>query len=364
MEGKKTPLYEEHVKHGGKIVNYAGWLLPVQYEGLVAEHEAVRNQAGLFDVSHMGAILVSGEDSEAFLDYLLTNDISKMADEQIIYTIMCRASGAVVDDLLVYKYEAKNYLLVVNAANIDKDYDWIVSNKGAYKVDIENQSDETSILALQGPNAEKILQRIVDIDLSDMKKFTLRRNVNLNGVKAMVSRNGYTGEDGFEIYFKNEDAVKLFNDILENGKDFGLKLAGLGSRDTLRFEAMLPLYGQEISEEVNPLEGDLKFFVKLKKNSDFIGKENLTRIWEEGLTRKVVGFELDGRGIPREGYEIEKDGKKIGYVTTGYMAPTVKKPIGNALIDIEQTEIGNEIDIIIRNKKVSAKVRDRKFLNR
>lgn len=362
MEARKTPLYEEHINLGGKVVDYAGWFLPVQYEGLVPEHEAVRNQAGLFDVSHMGAINVSGKDAKVYLDFLLTNDISKMNDKQIIYTFMCYPHGGVVDDLLVYKYTDNEYLLVVNASNADKDYKWIDEQKNDYDVVIDNQSPETAILALQGPEAINILQKLTDTNLSDMKTFYFERDVKVAGINALVSRNGYTGEDGFEIYTDNEGVTKIWKELLEIGKEFGLKPAGLGCRDTLRFEAMLPLYGQEISEEINPLEGGLKFFVKFNKESDFIGKETLSQTWEAGLEKKMVGFEMMGRGIPREGYEIQKNGKKIGHVTTGYMSPTLKKNIGNAIINTEETELGNEIDIMIRNKPVKAFVRDRKFL--
>lgn len=362
MVTKKTPLYDEHVKQGGKIVDYAGWFLPVQYEGLIQEHEAVRNEAGIFDVSHMGEIMVKGEDALDYLQYLLTNDLSKLEDNQVIYTIMCYPDGGVVDDLLVYKYNAEEYLLVVNAANVDKDFKWIIDNKNDFNIIIENISDQVGEVALQGPNAQKILQKLVDFDLSTVKFFYLKRDVNIAGVNCLISRTGYTGEDGFEIYTPWNEVVKVWDAILEAGKEYGLKPAGLGARDTLRFEAALPLYGNEISKEVNPLEGGLKFFVKLKKEADFIGKEALVKQWEEGLTRKVAGFEMLGRGIPREGYEVFKDGKKIGHVTTGYMSPTLKKSIGNALIDIDETEIGNEVDIMVRKKPVKAKIISRKFL--
>lgn len=362
MEAKKTPLYEEHVKLGGKVVDYAGWLLPVQYEGLVQEHEAVRNKAGLFDVSHMGAINVSGKDAMAYLDFLLTNDISKMDDNQIIYTFMCYPHGGVVDDLLVYKFTDDEYLLVVNGANSDKDYEWMKDQKKDYDIVIDNQSPQTAILALQGPEAINVLQKLTDTNLSDIKTFYIERNAKVSGIDALVSRNGYTGEDGFEIYTDNVGVIKIWNDLLEAGKEFGLKPTGLGCRDTLRFEAMLPLYGQEISEDINPLSGGLKYFVKFKKESDFIGKDALVKFWDAGLERKMAGFEVTGRGIPRAGYEIQKDGKVIGHVTTGYMSPTLKKNIGNAIIDSSETELGNEIDIMIRNKPVKAFVRDRKFL--
>lgn len=362
MVAKKTPLYDEHVRLGGKIVEYAGWFLPVQYEGLIPEHEAVRNAAGIFDVSHMGQIVVKGKDALSYLQYLCTNDISKVEKNQTIYTMFCYPDGGVVDDFLIYKLEDDEYILVVNAANTDKDFKWMIDNKKDFNIIIENKSDQIGEVAIQGPNSEKILQKLTDFDLSSIKPFYFEPKVDMLGIECMVSRTGYTGEDGFEVYAPAEDIVKIWNALLEKGKEDGLKPCGLGCRDTLRFEAGMPLYGNEISEDINPLEGGLKFFVKFEKEEDFIGKEALKKQWDEGLTRKVVGFELLGRGIPREGYEVHKDGKKIGHVTTGYMSPTLKKSIGNALIDINETEIGNEIDIMIRNKPVKAKVISRKFL--
>ncbi|NLW22829.1 MAG: glycine cleavage system aminomethyltransferase GcvT [Tissierellia bacterium] len=362
MVVKKTPLYDEHVKLGGKIVEYAGWFLPVQYEGLIPEHEAVRNAAGLFDVSHMGEIFVKGKDALAYLQYLLTNDIASIENNQIIYTFMCYPDGGVVDDFLVYKYDDEEYLLVVNAANTEKDFKWMIDNKKDFNIIIENQSDQIGEVALQGPKSEEILQKLTDTDLSKIKPFYFDRNVNILGVECLVSRTGYTGEDGFEVYAPKDDIVKVWNGILEAGKEYGIKPCGLGCRDTLRFEAAMPLYGNEISEDITPLEGGLKFFVKFEKEEDFIGKEALKKQWDEGLTRKLVGFELLGRGIPREGYDVYKDGKKIGHVTTGYMSPTLKKSIGNALIDVKEAELGNEVDIMIRNKPVKAKIISRKFL--
>jgi len=359
---KKTPLYDEHVRLGGKIVEYAGWFLPVQYEGLIPEHEAVRNEAGIFDVSHMGEIMVKGKDALDYLQYLLTNDLSKLVDNQIMYAIMCYPDGGVVDDLLVYRYNEEEYLLVVNAANTEKDFKWMIDNKKDFNIIIENISDQIGQMAIQGPNSEKILQKLTDFDLSSIKSYFFERNVNIAGKECLVSRTGYTGEDGFEVYTKLEDTVEVWNKILEAGKEFGLKPAGLGARDTLRFEASMPLYGNEISDKITPLEGGLKFFVKLNKTQDFIGKDALNKLWNEGLKRKVVGFEMIGRGIPREGYEIFKGDKKIGHVTTGYMSPTLKKNIGNALIDVEEAELGNEIDIMIRNKPAKAKIIDRRFL--
>lgn len=362
MDAKKTPLYDEHIRMGGKVVDYAGWYLPIQYEGLVPEHNAVRNKVGLFDVSHMGLIIVKGKDALAFVDYLVTNDVSKSKDNRITYTFMCQPDGGVVDDFLYYRVGPEHFYLVVNAANIEKDYNWILKHKGDFDVEVTDVSPQTGILALQGPLAEKTLQKITEKDLSQMKFFSFDESVDINGVDVMLSRNGYTGEDGFEIYAKSEDIVKVWKDLFKAGEEEGIVPTGLGCRDTLRFEASLPLYGHEISETITPLEGGFKFFVKLDKESDFIGKEALTKQWEAGLERELVGFELLGRGIPREEYEVQKDGKKIGHVTTGYMSPTLKKSIGNALISTEFRELGTEIDIMIRNKPVKAKVIDKDFL--
>lgn len=364
MDAKKTPLYEEHVKLGGNVVDYAGWFLPVQYEGLVPEHEAVRNAVGLFDVSHMGEITIKGKDALAFVDYLMTNDITTIVDNQVIYTFMCHPTGGVVDDLLVYRYDGEFFYLVVNAANVDKDHKWILDNKGDFDVTIENISDSVGEVAIQGPLAEKVLQKLTDYDLSQIKFFHLKRDVEVAGVNCMISRTGYTGEDGFEVYSDNEGIVKVWNAILEAGKDEGIKPTGLGCRDTLRFEASLPLYGHEMDDEITPLEAGFKYFVKLDKKSDFIGKEALNKMWSEGLERKLAGIELLDRGIAREGYEVYKDGEKIGHITTGYKSPTLDKVIGNALIKTEFTELGTEVDVKIRNKFAKAKVISKKFLKK
>jgi len=364
MEPKRTPLYNEHVKLGGKIVDYAGWLLPVQYSGLVQEHEAVRERAGLFDVSHMGEITVKGKDALAFLNYICTNSISSIVNKQVVYTFFCYPNGGVVDDLLVYRIDENNFYLVVNAANTKKDYEWIIKHLDGFDVQVKNISDNVGQVALQGPLAEEVLQKLTHYNLKDIGFFKFEENVDINGVSCMISRTGYTGEDGFEIYSSNDGIIKVWIDLLEVGKELGVEPTGLGCRDTLRFEASLPLYGHEIGDEINPLEGGFKYFVKLDKEMDFIGKDQLTKIWENGLKRKLVGFEMIDRGIPREGYEVQKDGQRIGHVTTGYLSPTLKKNIGNALIDTKYTEIGTKIDIVIRNKVVKAKTISKKFLNR
>lgn len=357
---KKTALYNEHEKYGGKLIEFAGWCLPVQYEGIIEEHEAVRNKAGLFDVSHMGEVEVKGKEAFDFVQNLVTNDISVLNENQVIYTFMCYENGGVVDDLLVYKFDNENYLLVVNASNVDKDYEWMLQNKGKFQVEILNVSNEISEVALQGPKAQEILQNLTTENLNDIKFFYCKKDVSIAGIKCLVSRTGYTGEDGFEIYTENKNIETIWETLLETGKVYGLKPAGLGCRDTLRFEATLPLYGNEITKDITPLEAGLGFFVKLNKEN-FIGKEALAKQKEEGLKRKLVGFEMKDRGIPRHGYEVFAEEKNIGFVTTGYFSPTLKKNIGLALIDSIYSELGTEINIQIRNRSLKAEVISKKF---
>jgi aminomethyltransferase len=356
---KTTPLYEKHVELKGKVIDFGGWALPVEYSGIIPEHEAVRNQAGLFDVSHMGEITVKGEDAEKYLQMVVTNDISVLNDNQIAYTPMCYQDGGVVDDLLVYKYSNTDYLLVVNASNTQKDFEWLLSQSFG-NVDIKNVSDEYAQLALQGPEAQNILQKLTSVDLNLIEFYHFLGDVNVGEFKTIVSRTGYTGEDGFELYFKAEDGPKMWDLILETGKEYGLLPAGLGARDTLRFEAALPLYGQEIDKDITPLEAGLGFFVKLNKEN-FIGKEALAKQKAEGLKRKVIGFEMVDRGIPRSHYEVFAEGRKIGYVTTGSFSPTLKKNIGLALIEAEFAKEGTEIEISVRNKNLKAKVIKKPF---
>lgn len=360
---KRTPLYETHLKYKGKIIDFAGWELPVQYEGLIQEHEAVRNAAGIFDVSHMGEIEIKGKDAFNYVQYLVTNDASKLKTNGVMYTFMCYEDGGIVDDILVYRFEEDYFYLVVNASNVDKDYDWIVKNKGNFDVVIDNVSKDVAQVALQGPKAQDILQKLVDFDLNEIGFFKLRRDVMVAGVKCMVSRTGYTGEDGFEIYTDNDGIVTVWEKVMEAGKEYGIKPAGLGCRDTLRFEANLPLYGNELSKDITPLEAMFGFFVKLDKEN-FIGKDALAKQKREGLKRKRVGFEMIDRGIPRHGYDVAVDGEKIGYVTTGYYSPTLKKNIGFALIDSKYSGLGTNIDIIIRKKSAKAKVVNKVFYKR
>jgi len=359
---KKTPLYEKHIQLKGKMIDFGGWSLPVEYTGIIPEHEAVRTKAGIFDVSHMGEITVKGEDSEKYLQMLLTNDISLLNNNQIAYTAMCYPHGGVVDDLLVYKYSNTDYLLVVNASNTEKDYQWMKENIFG-NTEILNVSENYAQLALQGPLAETILQKLTSKNLNEIEFYYFSDNVKVGNIEALVSRTGYTGEDGFELYFAYDKAEEMWDLILEAGKDEGLIPAGLGARDTLRFEASLPLYGHELNENITPLEAGLGFFVKLNKEN-FIGKEALARQKSEGLKRRIVGFEMIDRGIPRNNYEVYKEGEKIGYVTTGSFSPTLKKNIGLALIDSAYSKEGTEIEILIRNKNSKAKVIKKPFYSK
>ncbi len=362
MDGRKTPLYERHKELGGRVVDYAGWLLPVQYSGLIDEHHAVREKAGIFDVSHMGEIIVEGPEALDFLEMMFTNEVVKAKIGQAIYGMFLRDTGYVVDDLLIYRLDEEKYMLVVNAANAEKDFQWLQDHVGDYDVKLDDISEDVGLIALQGPLAQEILQELTEQDLDEIKPFRFLQDVEVAGVNALISRTGYTGEDGFELYVKAEDTIAVWDEILDKGGDRVMP-AGLGCRDTLRFEAGLPLYGHEISEEVNPLEGGLGFFVKLKKEPEFIGQKALREQKENGLNRKLVGIELLGRGMLREDYPLIVDGEEVGYITTGYLSPTLEKNIGNALIKPEFSEIGQEVLVGIRKKQVEAKVISRKFLD-
>lgn len=358
---KRTPLFESYGKYGGKTIDFGGWELPVQFSSIKEEHEAVRNRAGLFDVSHMGEIFVEGPDAFAYLQNLLSNDISKIQIGSAQYNAMCYETGGVVDDLLVYCLGENRYLLCVNAANIEKDYEWMLSQKNGDVV-ITNKSDEFAQIALQGPLAEEILQTLTSEKLNDIKYFKFKDNVEIAGHKVLVSRSGYTGEDGFEIYGKPEAIIDLWDKILEAGKEKGVVPAGLGARDTLRFEACLPLYGQELSKDITPLEAGIGFAVKL--TTDFIGREALAAQKEAGLKRKLAGVEMIGKGIPRHGYKVFKGGQEIGEVTTGTQSPMTKRNIGLVLMDAANAEIGTEVEIEIRGKFIPAVVVETPFYKR
>lgn len=354
----KTPLYDIHCKLGGKLIDFGGWALPVQYSGIIEEHEQVRNAAGLFDVSHMGEITVKGRDAAEFIHGLVINKIIGAKEGQAIYSPMCYEDGGVVDDLLVYKFNEEHFLLVVNASNTDKDFSWIKQNlKG--QVSVENVSERYAQLAIQGPKAEQILQKLTETSLADTKFFHFKNEVDIGGIKAIVSRTGYTGEDGFELYISSDNAEELWEKLLDAGKPEGLVPVGLGARDTLRFEAALPLYGHELSPDISPLEAGLGRFVKLEKEY-FIGRDALLKQKNEGLKRKLVGFEMIDRGIPRNQHSVQYKGETIGFVTTGGHSPSLKKSIGLALVK-DCMQPGEEFEIIVRNKPLKAKIIDIPF---
>ena len=360
---KRTPLFETYSKYGGKTIDFGGWELPVQFSSIKEEHEAVRTKAGLFDVSHMGEIFVTGPDSLTYLQHLVTNDVSKIQDGQAQYTAMCYEDGGTVDDLLVYKLADQQYLLVVNASNIEKDFEWMEQAKKG-DVTLDNASDRYGLLALQGPLAEVVLQRLTDEDLSSIKPFRFKQDVDVAGQTVILSRTGYTGENGFEIYAAPEALTVLWDKILSEGKSDGVVPVGLGARDTLRFEAGLALYGQELSKDITPLEAGINFVVKLKKEQDFIGKQALAAQKEAGVPRKSVGIEMIDKGIPRHGYAVYAEDRKIGEVTTGTQSPTLKKNIGLALVSSEFAELGIELEVEIRNKRLKAKTVETPFYKR
>lgn len=350
---KKTPLYDTHVDLGAKMTEFGGWLMPVQYSGIIEEHNHVRESAGIFDVSHMGEIMITGEDSLEYADFLLTNDLSELEPGSIAYSPMCYPDGGCVDDVLAYRLSEKKMLIVVNASNIDKDYEWMMSNTGRFDVTVDNLSEQYAQIAIQGPEAQRILGLVADTDLTEIGFFKFHENVKIAGVPALVSRTGYTGEDGFEIYLNPLKAEKVFRTLLEKGGD-RIKACGLGARDTLRLESCLPLYGNELSSDITPLQAGLKFFVKFGEK-DFMGKKALVEENEKGPDRKIAAFEMEDKGIARHGYEVfNEKGEKIGHVTSGSPSPTLSKNIGLALVDSAYAKSGNAIMIEMRRKKARA----------
>jgi aminomethyltransferase len=358
---KKTPLYDNHIKLNGRMIDFGGWMMPMQYEGIIKEHRAVRSAAGLFDVSHMGEVTVKGPGARGFIQNLITNDISGLENLQIIYSPMCYPNGGTVDDLIAYKFDDEDFLIVVNAANTDKDFEWMLQNKQD-GVELENLSDKYAQLALQGPKAQQILQKLTPLDLAGLKFFRFAAGVDVDEVPAIVSRSGYTGEDGFEIYAPAGYAPRLWESILEAGRGEGLVPAGLGARDTLRFEAALPLYGHELTKDISPLEAGLGCFVKLDKER-FIGREALMA-QSQALSRRSIGFEMTEPGVAREGFEVKAGEKIIGSVTSGSYSPTLGKNLGMALVESAFAAEGTEIRIVIRNRNAKAKVIKKPFYSK
>lgn len=358
---KKTPLYDLHVRLQGKIVPFAGYLLPVQYPtGVIAEHNAVRRACGLFDVSHMGEIWFEGPDALNNLQRMLTNDFSGMETGRVRYSPICNERGGIVDDLIVNKFAEEKYLLVVNAANKDKDYAWFQQHAQG-DVTITDSSDQYAQLALQGPNAPAVMARVADAGKLPTKYYTFRDHVDVAGVDCLVSRTGYTGELGYELYCKPEAAEGLAEALLKAGQQEGLIPCGLGARDTLRLEAGMPLYGHEMNDDITPLQAGLDFFVKMDK-PDFIGKQALI---ERGEPKQIrVGLALTDRGIAREGSDVYKDDQRIGQTTSGTMGPFVGKAIAMALIDREYATVGEKLIVDVRGRKLAAEVVELPFYTR
>jgi aminomethyltransferase len=353
---KRTPLYESHKNLGGKMVDFGGWEMPIHYTAIIEEHLATREKAGLFDVSHMGEILIKGALAKAVLNKLVTCDMDTLKPKKTAYTFLPIETGGVVDDLLVYMINGHEYLLVVNASNTDKDYQWLKERVAELSPEVEviNLSEDYGQIAIQGPRAQAILQKLTEFDLAQIRFFAFDF-VTLCGEEVIVSRTGYTGEDGFEIYCQAAHTAEIWGLLLEAGASEGIQPIGLGARDTLRFESALPLYGHELSADITPIEAGLKFFVKLEKD-DFLGKSAMEKQVEQGIKRKLAGIEITGRGIPRDGYRIEKDGEDVGYITSGAYSPTFKKGLAMALLRADIVQLGNLLDVIIRDKKVEAKI--------
>lgn len=351
---RRTPLYDEHRALDARLVEFSGWEMPVQYSSILEEHRAVRTRAGLFDVSHMGEFGVEGPDALAYLQHLVPNDVSKLAISQALYTQLCQPDAGTIDDLLVYRLDENRYMMVVNAGNIDRDFAWAEQQAGNFDVRLTNRSDETGLLALQGPEAQNILQPLTEVDLSNIRYYHFETG-KVDGIECIISRTGYTGEDGFELYCSSADVVKLWRNLLAAGKERGLLPAGLGARDTLRLEAGYCLYGHELDEATNPLEASLGWTIKLNKG-EFIGHDALATIKEQGLKRKLIGIEMVERGVPRGGYAIYADGRQIGALTSGAPGPTLNKNIGMGYVETAYAVPGTPISIDIRGKQTAAQI--------
>lgn len=351
---KNTALTHIHEQLGAKMVPFAGYNMPVQYEGVTVEHLCVRENVGVFDVSHMGEFIVRGEGALDLLQRVTSNDVSKLVDGKIQYSCLPNDQGGIVDDLLVYRMDEKTYMLVVNASNIEKDWNWIQKHNTA-DVEMVNISDKTSLLAVQGPKAVEALQSLTDMNLSDMTYYTFEKGTFAGMENVLVSATGYTGAGGFEIYFNNDDAEQIWKAVFEAGKDVGIRPIGLAARDTLRLEMGFCLYGNDINDTSSPIEAGLGWITKFSK--DFVNSAALLKQKEEGTERRLVAFEMIDRGIPRHDYEIcDADGNVIGVVTSGTMSPSLKKSIGMGYVPTSQKAVGTEIFVKVRNKMLKAAI--------
>ena len=352
-ELKKTPLYQNYVDSGAKIVEFGGWAMPVQFTSIKEEHNAVRYEVGMFDVSHMGEISIKGNDASKFVQYLLSNDTNNLTDTKAQYTALCNEEGGIIDDLVTYKIGDNDYLLIVNAANTDKDFAWVQKHAPKFDVEVSNVSDQFGQLAVQGPKARDLVNELVDINVSEMKPFDFQQNVTLFGKNVILSQSGYTGEDGFEIYCEAKDTVDIWNGFIE----YNVVPCGLGARDTLRLEAGLPLHGQDLTESITPYEGGIAFAAKPLIEEDFIGKSVLKDQKENGSERRTVGLELLDKGIARTGYPVlDLDGNEIGEVTSGTQAPSSGKSIAMAIIKRDEFEMGRELLVQVRKRQLKAKI--------
>jgi aminomethyltransferase len=360
----RTPLYDRHRALGARLVEFGGWEMPVQYSGILEEHRTVRERAGLFDVCHMGEFRVEGDGALDYLQRLVPNNVARLADDQALYTQILRPDGGTLDDLIIYRRGEGRYMVVVNAGTMRKDWDWFSEHAaGVANLTLENISDETGLIALQGPRAQDILQPLTETPLDEIAYYHCKPGVVV-GIQCVISRTGYTGEDGFELYCSAEQVGTLWDALLDAGRDAGLLPAGLGARDTLRLEAGYCLYGHELTEAITPLEAGLGWTVKLDKGVDFIGRDALASEKAQGLRRKLVGVELTERGVPRADYPILQGGAAVGALTSGGMAPTLNKPIGMGYISGGETKPGTSIAIEIRGKSVAAVIAPLPFYKR
>jgi len=351
---KRTPLYEEHRRLGAKLVPFAGFEMPVQYPaGIIAEHRAVRSHAGLFDVSHMGELEISGGDALGLVQYVTTNDVARLRVGQAQYTVICQEDGGALDDCLVYRFD-DHFMVVPNAANVAKIRAWIEKYAGRFNARVVDRSDETALLAIQGPRAEEILRGLTDVDLGAIAYYHFAVG-EVDGRRAVISRTGYTGEDGFELYIAADDAPHIWRRLLEVGAPHGLLPVGLGARDSLRLEIGYILYGNDLDENHTPLEAGLGWVVKLDKGN-FLGRNALARQKEEGIRERLAGFVLKERAFPRHGYEVRVGGEPAGEVTSGILSPSLDQGIGLAYLPVEATAPGTAIEVVIRNRPVPAEV--------
>ncbi len=350
---KKTALHDKHVNLGARMESFAGYIMPIKYTTVKEEHNAVRSGVGVFDLSHMGEFRVKGKDASKFLDYLLTND-SEVEPGKAYYSTMCYPDGGIVDDLIVYRLREDEYLIIVNASNIEKDWAWVNNHTAGYSIDLTNESDETALIAIQGPDAEKVAQKLTDEKLQDIGYYSHTSGV-FAGKKALIARTGYTGEDGFEIYIKFEDAEAVWDAVMEAGKEFGIKPVGLGARDTLRLEVGYLLYGNDMDHTTTPIEAKLGWVVKLKTDKEFIGREVMARQKEEKPARYIVGLEVLGKGFPRQGAELFEGNRKVGVVTSGSLAPALGHGVCLAFVEKGFHKKGTELEAEVRGKRIPVK---------